>query len=230
MSSRSWRGAARAPGLVVDELVVAVGQAIDAVHAPAQGVGAQAEAEGLLEPQRLAVLLAEALVVAAQGAVGLGVQLALLVGGSEAAAPPADREHPPAVGGARRPTVGLEHDVVAHGVGLRSDRTGRLRGLRVGVDPHGGEVVAQADFHEPPGRRVERLASTRAHDVLDGGAPFGAGVFVGQHSGHAGVAGGALEMQHRGRVERAAPPGPGTRPEDPVRCPSGGGWAVSVAG
>jgi len=57
-------------------------------------VRAHAEGEGLLEPQRLGVLVAEAVVVAAQGAVGLGVQLALLVGGAEAAAPPAGLEQP----------------------------------------------------------------------------------------------------------------------------------------
>src|SRR5436190_1824295 len=78
------RGAARASRLVVDELIAAVGQPVDPVDAPAQRVRAHPELEAALEPDRLGVLVLEALVVAAQRGVGLGAQLALLLAGSEA--------------------------------------------------------------------------------------------------------------------------------------------------
>jgi hypothetical protein len=55
-------------------------------------VGAELELEGLLEPHGLGVVGERAVVVAAQRGVGLRPELALLVAGAEAAAPPAGLE------------------------------------------------------------------------------------------------------------------------------------------
>ena len=81
MSAASERGR---PGLVVDELVAAVGEPVHAVDAPAQRVRAHPEAERPLERDRMHGLLGEALLVAMQRRGGLGAQLALLVGVAEA--------------------------------------------------------------------------------------------------------------------------------------------------
>ena len=78
--------------LVVDQLVAAAGELVDAVDAPADLVAAEREGERALEPARLAAVLAEPLVVAQQRDARLLVQLALLVGVGEAAAPPARLE------------------------------------------------------------------------------------------------------------------------------------------
>src|SRR5262249_4909329 len=86
--------AARAAGLVIDELVATVRQAVHPVHAATQRVRAHPEGERPLEPQRLARLAAEALEVAPQRALGLAVQLVLLIGRAEAPAPPAGLEQP----------------------------------------------------------------------------------------------------------------------------------------
>ena len=103
----------RPAGLVVDQLVAAVRQLVDAVDAPAQQVRPQPERERALEPDRLGVLVLEALVVAQQRRRRLAAQLALLLGVAEAAAPPAGLEQPEQLGqraGRRAAAVeALEH-------------------------------------------------------------------------------------------------------------------------
>src|SRR5581483_4805611 len=74
--------------LVVDELVAAAGEGVDAVDAAADVVAAEREQERALEPARLAAVGGEAAVVAQQRRAGLAVELALLVGVLEAAAAP----------------------------------------------------------------------------------------------------------------------------------------------
>ena len=80
----------RAAGLVVDQLVAAVGQAVDAVDAAAQQVGPELEGERALEPHRLGrPRTGSARGSGVSAAVAFARQLALLVGVAEAAAPPA---------------------------------------------------------------------------------------------------------------------------------------------
>src|SRR4051812_25142200 len=73
------RRAAGPSRLVVDELVAAAGQLVDAVDAAAERVRAHAELEPLLEPHGLGVLAEVALVVALHRRGRLAAQLALLL-------------------------------------------------------------------------------------------------------------------------------------------------------
>src|SRR4029450_111345 len=82
-------GRLRAAGLVVDQLVAALGQPVDAVHAAAQHVRAELALERALEPDGLPAPPAEGVVVPPQPLRALPPQLALLLGAAEAAAAPA---------------------------------------------------------------------------------------------------------------------------------------------
>ena len=85
-------------GLVVDQLVATVGQAVDAVDAAAHVVGADLEVEPALQPDRLALRLALALPVEPHRLAGAVAELQLVVAGAEPRAPPAGLEeaHQPA--------------------------------------------------------------------------------------------------------------------------------------
>src|SRR3954454_22751088 len=89
-------------GLVVDQLVVAVGQAVDAVDAAADVVVADLEVELPLQPDRLALSQPLALPVEPQRLLGAVAELQLVVGRTKAGPPPALVEelvqHPQPVG------------------------------------------------------------------------------------------------------------------------------------
>ena len=86
------RARARVAGLVVDQLVAAVGEAVDAVDPPAQLVRADREREAALEPDRLGLRARVALLVAGERGDGAVAVLKLVVGGAEARAAPARLE------------------------------------------------------------------------------------------------------------------------------------------
>ena len=90
--------ALRASGLVVDQLVLAARQQVDAVDPPAQQVRAEVERERALEPHRLGLLGLEALAVALERGGRLAAQLPLLLGVAEARPPPAGVEQPEQLG------------------------------------------------------------------------------------------------------------------------------------
>ena len=79
-------------GLVVDQLVVAVGQAVDAVDAAADVVVADLEVELFLQPDRFALGDPLALPVEPQRLAGAVAELQLVVGRAEAGPPPAGLE------------------------------------------------------------------------------------------------------------------------------------------
>src|SRR3546814_4185906 len=74
--------------LVVDQLVRAIRQAVDAVDAPTQHMGPELELKALLKPEWLGVLCLRALVVTTQCLRRLSVQLTLLVRAAHPAAAP----------------------------------------------------------------------------------------------------------------------------------------------
>ena len=85
----------RPRGLVVDQLVLGVGALTEAIHPvdpPAEMVGAELKGERPLEPDRLAVLLAEPRVVARQGGSSLREQLELVLPFAERAPAPSGVE------------------------------------------------------------------------------------------------------------------------------------------
>ena len=71
----------------------------------------------------------------------------------------------------QRPVVGLlaraEDDVVADGVGACADRLCRVSGVRVGVNAHGGEIVAEPRLEIGAARRIERPAWHAQHVMHD---------------------------------------------------------------
>jgi hypothetical protein len=74
--------------LVVDQLVAAVGQLVDAVDPPAQQVRPELERERALEPHRLVLARGVQLPVAVEGLDGPLSELALIVGVAEAGPAP----------------------------------------------------------------------------------------------------------------------------------------------
>ena len=54
------------------------------------------------------------------------------------------REEPASFVRRRRKLAAREDHIRAGGIGTRTDRLGRLGGLRVGVDAHAAEVAAKA--------------------------------------------------------------------------------------
>src|SRR3954470_18787863 len=78
----------RLPGLVVDQLVRAVGPLVDAVDAPAQQVVSELEGEAALEPDGLGVARAVVLPVALECLHRAAAELLLVVGLAEAGAAP----------------------------------------------------------------------------------------------------------------------------------------------
>jgi hypothetical protein len=48
-----------------------------------------------------------------------------------------------------------EDDMIPHAVRERVDRLRRVGRRRISVDPHTGEVMAEARLHERPGRLIE---------------------------------------------------------------------------
>src|SRR3712207_6235880 len=125
--------------LVVDELVGAVGQPVDAVDAAADEVLAEPELEGLLEPHRLAVLGAKPVVVADERLGRLAAQLALLLGVAEAAAPPPRLEQPEQLG--QRPLGGAAVEALEH---LVDEDPEALVERRLRGDPeHARELVLE---------------------------------------------------------------------------------------
>src|SRR5215210_3234251 len=81
-------GGLRFTGLVVDQLVAALGKAVDAVDAPAHEVRAEAEGERALEPHRVAGALALGLPVALERGHRAGPELAVVGAVTEAGTPP----------------------------------------------------------------------------------------------------------------------------------------------
>src|SRR6187549_2915023 len=79
-------------GLVVDQLVVAAREAVDAVDAPAHVVLADLDVELALQPDRRPLRLALALPVEAHRLAGAVAELQLVVAGAEPRAPPARLE------------------------------------------------------------------------------------------------------------------------------------------
>src|SRR5918998_2013747 len=80
------------PGLVVDQLVASVRTHVDAVDPPAQQVPAEPEGEAALEPDRLTLVVAQALPVALERIEGPLAELQLVVGVAEAGAAPGGLE------------------------------------------------------------------------------------------------------------------------------------------
>lgn len=111
--------------------------------------------------------------------------------------------------GPRRVPAVLEHDVLADGVGVGAKGACRLGRLRPGVDPDGGEVLAQPGLHDGPQRGVERAPFAGGKRLVDVPAVATAG----KEGRHAGVAGGPLQVQHRQLMGRVPAPA--------CRCRSG---------
>jgi hypothetical protein len=69
--------------------------------------------------------------------------------------------------GRRLVAISPEHDVIAYGVCGTIDCAGRFRGLRIGVDTHPAEIVAEAGFHEHARGWVEALTRCGQYLVDD---------------------------------------------------------------
>src|SRR5688572_7913942 len=63
--------------------------------------------------------------------------------------------------GIRLVFAGSEGDVVARGVGVGVDGAGGVAGLRVGMDSHLAEIMAEAGLHEITRARVQRVPRRR---------------------------------------------------------------------
>lgn len=108
----------------------------------------------------------------------------------------------------RRVLAGGEHDVRAGGIGLRVDRFGRSRRLRVGMHTYVAEVLAEALFHLFTQAAVERAAAA-AQGLLHA---VGCGA-----AGRIGAARGQALDRLRGRRDAVAAGRRGHRRGDAVR-------------
>ena len=136
-------GALGAAGLVVDQLVLAAGQPVDAVDAAAKHVRPELERELALEPHRLGVVGLEALVVAGERCGRLSAQLALLLGIAEAAPPPAGIEQSEQLRQSARWVGGISVRVVALEDLVDEDPEPLVDRRLLGNAEHSGELVLE---------------------------------------------------------------------------------------
>ena len=78
----------------------------------------------------------------------------------------------------RRETPRIEHDVVAHCVGMRIHVARRLPGGRVRMHPHAGKILPEARLQKASRCRIERLPRRAQHLMHDGWRLAGGGSAV----------------------------------------------------